>query len=674
LTARAAFKRPKKCLLAGIVTVAVALADPAKSAEAPTALPTKGPAVAPAYSWTGVYVGGHFGYGGGTFGPGTNPVPNQAVIFPSSVTGLVGGLQAGFNARFSNRVVLGLEGDVTFPSPPDLPALPPAPFHTTLDYLATARARIGYAFGSLLPYVTGGIAAGQTQVSTNDAAGNVIASKSATHLGWTAGAGVEYALAGRWTGILEYRTIDLGPRTYAVAVALPPTVAVDPRIHIVRLGLNYRLWDTLPWGSPGAPVLKATALPDSDNWNIHGQTTFIAQGYFRFRSPYQGANSLPGGGLGRETWTATAFVGRRLWDGGEFYFNPEIAQGFGLANTLGLGGFANGEAQKAGATFPRIRAQRYFLRQTFGFGGEQETVEDGPNQLAGKRDIDRLTLTIGRIAIGDIFDQNAYAHDPRSDFMNWALWSSAAYDFPADLPGFTRGAVAELNRKSWALRAGAFQVPSEPNSDTLTFKTGGAVGEYEQRYTLLGQAGKLRLGAFANRGRTGNYREALAIAAANPAIDINDAMNANRRQRPKYGFYVNVEQAINDTVGVFARASWNDGKNEILSFTDIDRSVSAGVSVAGRSWGRPNDRIGLGGAINGLSGAHRNFLAAGGLGLLIGDGALRYREEKILEAFYACSVSKSTTLTLDYQFVDNPAYNVDRGPVSIFAVRLHVEQ
>ena len=258
--------------------------------------------------------------------------------------------------------------------------------------------------------------------------------------------------------------------------------------------------------------------------------------------------------------------------------------------------------------------------------------------------------------------------------MNWAMWSSAAYDFPADLPGFTRGAVAELNRKDWTLRAGIFQVPEQPNSDVLIFKTGGAVVEWETRYSISDQPGKLRLGAFANRGQTGNYREAIAIAAADPTIDIN---TRNRQHAPspiqRMGFYINAEQAITKDVGVFARASWNDGRNEILSFTDIDRSLSGGISVKGAQWGRPNDTLGLGGAINGLSQAHRDFLAAGGLGLLIGDGALNYRPEEIIEAYYAISLAKWATMTFDYQFINNPAYNADRGPVSVFSGRLHAE-
>lgn len=623
--------------------------------------------------WTGWYVGGHFGYGMGTYGAMANPALNQAVLFPPSLTGFVGGFQAGYNVHLSNDIVLGLEADVTVPSPPDRPATGIAPFNTTIDYFGTVRSRIGYAFDDIVPYVTAGLASGRTTIHANDADGNAVASQSSMHVGWTVGAGVERALLARWTAKAEYNYIGLGSRTSSFDLASSNPITVDPRIHAFKAGLNYRLWDGLPLASPGMASLKKTSVPDSDDWSIHGQTTFIMQGYGRIRSPYQGPNSLPGSGQGRETWTATAFIGRRLWEGGEIYLNPELAQGFGLAGTLGLGGFSNGEAQKAGALYPRVRAQRYFLRQTFGLGGEQETVEDGPNQLAGKRDIDRITLTVGRFAIGDFFDANTYAHDPRADFMNWAIWSSAAYDFPADLPGFTRGAVVELNRKHWALRAGVFQVPEEPNSDVLVLKSGGAVVEFEGRYSILEQPGKVRIGAFANRGRTGNYREALTTSAANSAIDINDVMTSVRKLNWKSGFYVNAEQALAEDIGVFARASWNDGQNEILSFTDIDRSVSGGVSIKGVRWGRPDDTVGFAGAINGLSAAHRDFLAAGGTGLLIGDGALKYRTEKIFETYYAWRVNKSTTMTLDYQYIANPAYNADRGPVSIFAGRIHAE-
>ena len=637
-------------------------------------LPSKAPALKAVYDWTGFYVGGHFGYGDASFGGATNPLPLQGVLFPHSPTGLIGGFQMGYNRELANHLVLGVEADASFTSPEDSPALVEAPFNTTLDHVGSLRGRIGYAFGRWMPFVTGGFAWGHTHVDINaDPAtpGEVISVVGHYQPGWTAGLGLEFAVSGNWTAKLEYDYVDLARRTYDLSDFALPGVNVEPRVHLAKLGLNYQFGDSL-W-NPSAAADAKPVLPESDDWNVHAQATFLPQGYPSFRSPYAGTNSLPGSGQIQETWTTTAFLGVRLWDGGEFYFDPELAQGFGLNGTLGLAGFPNGEAQKAGAAFPKIRAQRYFIKQTFGLGGEQEEVADGPNQLAGKRDIDRVTLVVGRFAIGDFFDNNAYAHDPRADFMNWALWESAAYDFPADLPGYTRGAMIELNRKDWAVRGAFVEVPSEPNSDVLTFKTGGAVVEFEERHTLFDQPGKLRLGAFGNQGVTGNYRQALAIEATEPTQDINDVMASIRHVNPKYGFYANLEQQLIKDVGVFARASWNDGQNEILSFTDVDRSLSGGVSIKGSYWGRDNDTVGIGGVINGISAAHRDFLAAGGLGLLIGDGRLNYSPEQILEAYYAYQVTKNFTVTADYQFVGNPAYNADRGPVSIFSCRLHGE-
>ncbi|MBR0797908.1 carbohydrate porin [Bradyrhizobium jicamae] len=656
-------------IAAGAALGAAAFGASANAAD----LAVKSPVANTVYNWTGFYVGGHFGYGDGSLGPGTNLLPAQGVFFPRSTTGALGGFQAGYNHQFSNRVVLGVEADATFPDALDLVRRPTTSFNTSLDYVGTVRGRIGYAFGSWMPYVTGGFAWGHSAVRVNDAAGNAISEPGLYHTGWTAGAGAEFALSGNWTAKLEYDYVDLSRRTLDLADFGMPGVPIDPRLHLLKFGLNYQFGDS-PWSA----TPTQTRLPESSDWSVHGQTTFIAQGYPAFRAAYSGTNSLPPGGQIQQTWTTTAFLGVRLWEGGEFYFNPETAQGFGLNGTLGLAGFSNGEAQKAGAEYPKIRPQRYYFKQTFGLGGEQEDVEEGPNQVAGKRDIDRVTLVVGRFAVGDFFDGNSYAKDPRADFMNWAMWSSAAYDFPADLPGYTRGGLVELNRKDWAIRAGLFQVPDAPNSDVLTFSTNGGmtaggVVEFEDRYEIFAQPGKLRVGVFGNRGNTGNYSQALAIEATDPLQDINTVMAGIRKDNLKYGFYINAEQQVAKDVGVFGRLSWNDGRSEILSFTDIDRSLSGGVSIKGSFWGRPNDTIGVGGAINGLSASHRDFLAAGGLGLLIGDGALNYRNEGIFESYYAYQVNKSLTLTADYQFIANPAYNGDRGPVHIFSGRAHGE-
>jgi high affinity Mn2+ porin len=662
--------RTQTCALASVGLGMLGFAGSAAAAD----LPLKAPALKTVYDWTGFYIGGHVGYGGGSLGPGTNPVPEESFPFPPSLTGLIGGYQAGYNRQLSNHVVLGVEADASFGSPVDVPKLGTAPFNSTLDYISTVRGRAGYTFGRWLPYLTGGFAWGHSHVNLKDDAGSIFATPGQIHTGWTAGAGVEFAVSGNWSAKLEYDYIDLSRRMYDLGSFGLPNVNVDPNVHLVKLGVNYRFADA-PWAVTDSNG-DNTALPESDNWNVHAQTTFLPQTYPSFRSPYAGTDSLPGHGQTQGTWTTTAFLGVRLWQGGEFYFNPELAQGFGLNGTLGIAGFPNGEAQKAGAAEPKFRAQRYYLKQTWGLGGEQEDVADTANQLPGKRDIDRITLIVGRFAIGDFFDNNSYGHDPRADFTNWAIWSSVAYDFPADLPGYTRGAVAELNRKDWAVRAGVFEVPSAPNSDVLVLngKNFGTVIELEERYAPFDQPGKLRVGLFANNGNTANYRQALAIAGADPALDINTVVPGIRQENLKYGFYLNAEQQIVKDVGLFARLSWNDGQNEILSFTDVDRSASGGLAIKGSFWGRPNDTIGVGGAVNGLSSAHRDFLAAGGIGLLIGDGQLNnYRPEQIFETYYAYSVNPHFTVTADYQLITNPAYNADRGPVSVFSARLHGE-
>ena len=219
-------------------------------------------------------------------------------------------------------------------------------------------------------------------------------------------------------------------------------------------------------------------------------------------------------------------------------------------------------------------------------------------------------------------------------------------------------------------RSGYFLEQRESNAsefDMNLLRRGEYVMELEERYKLFGRPGKLRIIPWLNSVFAGSYRETLD----NPALDLDIAQT--RKSRIKYGYAVTLEQEVADGVGVFGRWSWNDGHNEIMAFTDIDRSLAGGVSIKGNSWGRKNDTIGIGGAINGLSPDHRDFIAAGGLGPLIGDGALNYRRERIFETYYAYALNKQITLTADYQFIVNPAYNADRGPVSIFSGRFHAE-
>ena len=384
-------------------------------------------------------------------------------------------------------------------------------------------------------------------------------------------------------------------------------------------------------------------------------------------------NSLSGANQAKNTVSATAFIGYRPWDGTDIYINPEITQGFGLSDhSWASRPFPSLKRKRQVFPMPRFDMARVYVQQTFGLGGEQETIEDGPNQIAGTKDISRLTIIAGRFAVTDFFDNNAYAHDGRTQFFNWNIDCCGAYDWTMDQISYTWGAMAELNQKFWAFRAGYFLVPVVSNVDDfdMKFPDGEYIGELELRYSLFSQPGKLRLMAWANRANMGSYAAALAEPITTPNYpDITLV----RQVRTNYGFVANLEQAITDDLGVFARATWSPGLDEIIGWTDCDESLSAGAVLKGTSWGRPDDKIGVAGVIEGLSPEARAYFAAGGLGILIGDGALNYRPEKVLETYYSFSLNKWSSLTFDYQFVDDPAYNADRGPVHIFAGRYHAE-
>lgn len=414
---------------------------------------------------------------------------------------------------------------------------------------------------------------------------------------------------------------------------------------------------------------RAQEIAPESRWSVHGQATLVWQGYGRIRSPYSGDNSLPAGGQGRETISLTPAIGVLLWPGTELYLNPEIFQGFGLASTHGLGGFANGEAQKGGSLEPKAYLARGFLRHTIGLGGEREKVEDGFNQVAGYRDVSRLTMTWGRFAVRDIFDQNTFASEPRVDFLNYSLWAAGAFDYAADQKGYGIGAASELNQKHWAFRVGLFRQPIHANAQSLSWdvgREGQLITEIELRHQALGLPGTLRLLGWGARSNAGSYREALA----DPQFDPEQSIVATRRLRTQYGYGINIEQSVAAGVGLFGRWSWRDAQSDVMSWTDIDSSLSAGVVVEGRLWGRGGDAWGLGLALNHLSRDHRDYTAAGGLGVTIGDGRIGYSGERILETYYSFAVAANAKLTLDYQLVVNPAYNLDRGPVSLFALRL----
>jgi high affinity Mn2+ porin len=425
---------------------------------------------------------------------------------------------------------------------------------------------------------------------------------------------------------------------------------------------------------PGIPVSPEEAEQvQPENWAIHGQSTNTWMLQPGFRSPYEDSQSLRAASNARETVDATLYAGIRPWSGAEFWFNPEIDQGFGLSDTFGVAGYPSGEAYKVGKVDPYFIIQRAFLRQTVDLGGDTEKLDPDLNQLAGTQTADRLVLTIGKYSVVDVFDTNKYAHDPRNDFLNWSIIDQGAFDYAANAWGYTYGAAAEWYQDWWTIRTGVFDSSIAPNSANLSpgISQGQFVMELEERHSLWAQPGKLKLLYWLTWARLGTYLDAIAQGEATGQTPSTAAV---RNPRTKDGVGLNLEQQITTDLGAFARASMSQGNVEEVDFTDINQSISAGLSLAGSRWGRSDDTVGLAGVVNRISHDGKLYLAAGGLGGIIGDGQLpNAGPEQILEAYYSIPIFSFAHMTLDYQFVNNPAYNRDRGPVSIFGMRFHVE-
>jgi high affinity Mn2+ porin len=697
----------------GLAIAATSVA-PTTSAFADDIMVTKAAPVSsgssPEYNWAGFYAGGNMGIGWGksnwNAAPGVSGSTNlfQTIDTFNEAGSFFAGAQAGYNYVLPNRILLGAEVDVSFPSFQTVPsgvnpfglsvggisaftspALGPVNLAETMLASGTVRGRIGYAPAHWLFYATGGFAWTYDQQSLTQVGGAGLSEAGFLwRLGWAAGAGVEVPVAPHWTARLEYLYTGYGNHNTAFFAGAQP-INSDFSVQELRAGLDYQ-FDNGAAVAAAPLVFKGPAAPVEDSLDFHGQTTFVYQGYPAFRSPYSGPNSLPGVSNGRETFDTTLFVGIRPWQDAEIWLDPEIDQGHGLADTHGVAGFPSGEAYKFGADYPYARLNRYFFRQTIDLGGDAQKVEDGINQFAMSTTANRLVFTVGKFGVVDIFDTNKYANSPKTDFLNWSLINAGTFDYAGDAWGYTYGAAAEWYVGRFAVRGGVFDMsasPAEAGGDSAaaygldpTFHQFEMVGEIEERHELWGQPGKFKVTGFVIRGNMGSFQDAINLAAM-PGMffgDPSDAVAAVRHYQSRPGVSINLEQQVNDWVGLFARAGWSDGSVEPWDFTDIDRTAQAGISLSGKKWGRPDDSIGVAGVVNGIAPVHQAYFAAGGSGILIGDGQLpSYGTEGIFETYYSYAITSATKVTFDYQFVANPAYATQRGPINFFAGRFHTE-
>jgi high affinity Mn2+ porin len=670
------------------------------------AMPLKASPLIAAYDWSGFYVGGHLGYAWGSSNWAATGADGNAfgslnlsrgIDFFSEYGSWNEGVQLGYNTMLGNRMVLGVEADFTFPALQDLSGISTGNAATyaggnvsytdTLLASGTIRGRIGYAPGNWLFYGTGGFAWTVDQFTLAQQSSGRSPQAEQLRVGWVAGAGVEFPIYGHWTGKVEYLFTQYSPGMVNLP-ALGDQIKSNLTLQEMRLGLNYQ------FGNPaflnGNP--KSPSVPAPDSFSFHGQATFTDQGYPAFRSGFpDGPYSLPQGGGNAQTFDLTFYAGIKLWKGAEFWADPEIDQGFGVGDAHGLAGFASAESYKAGFAEPYARVQRAFIRQTVELGGTPQKLDADINQFEATTTSDRLVLTVGKFQVVDLFDTNRYANNAKTDFLNWSSVNVGSFDYAGDSWAFTYGAAAEWFTGRWTLRGGAFDMSttpastgaygvlgagSDPNFHNLEF-----IGEIEERHELWGQPGKLKLGGYVISGQQGDFNQAVALFnqyGTNTPTSILDTaadywMNASRRYRNVPGIQFNMEQQVNDALGVFARAGYVDGRYEMWNNTDVSYSGQAGVAIKGTGWGRPDDTVGVSGVVNGISNAEVAWLNAGGLGILIGDGQgylPHPRLEKIIEAYYSYALTYAVKLSFDCQFIDNPAYNADKGPVYLFAGRI----
>jgi high affinity Mn2+ porin len=410
---------------------------------------------------------------------------------------------------------------------------------------------------------------------------------------------------------------------------------------------------------------------EQELFSLHFQSTMVTAYHPAFSAKYSGPNSLSSSSESATALVSTFYADRRLWPGGEFLFNPEISGGKGLSGTHGVAAFPTGIVYRVGDPAPVVYVARLAISQTFGLGGGRVANEAGANELADIRDRDVFAITVGRVSVEDVFDGNRYAHDATERFFNWGLFASGAWDYPADTRGYTWGVMADVAVDWWSARAGIALEPKSANAGTMDWRVGkshGLMAEYEARYTVSGQHGALSTLLFLNSANMGSYAQVLA----DPARYDNKIENTRQDGRLKYGMALSVEQQLRHGTGMFLRLSANDGATESWAFTEIDRSAAIGVVQDGALWHRERDEFGAAFVLNGLSSPHRAYLAGGGLGFILGDGALNYAPEVLFDTYYKLSLADNVSFSGIYQPVINPGYNRDRGPVHVITGRLHV--
>jgi high affinity Mn2+ porin len=422
------------------------------------------------------------------------------------------------------------------------------------------------------------------------------------------------------------------------------------------------------------PVFSQDTI--SRKFSFHLQSTLVPQYHVKFPAPYSGANSLERDEKTKMSVTATLFAAFRPCRNFYLVFDPEASGGKGLSGTTGVAGFPNGETYRVGNPHIQPFIARLYGMYRFPLSSKTGWVEDDLNQVHEKVPVDYISVIAGKFSLQDFFDNSSIAEDPRTQFLNWSIMSDGAWDYAANTRGYVEGLLVQSQVHNWIISIAETSVPTTANGSVMEWRgaqAGSTIVEADKEkaiYKNEKRYSSLHAGFFLNKARMGNYQQSVQTGLiTNLPPDITDSRQYGRT---KFGFYTGMDNHFH-AWHQFIKMSWSDGKNETWAFTEIDRSMATGIALDAVKWKRNKDRIGLAFSINGLSPDHRNYLAKGGYGFIIGDGKLNYGAEEILECYYSFNVSKYFYLSADYQFINRPAYNKDRGPVHCLALRFHLE-
>jgi len=415
-------------------------------------------------------------------------------------------------------------------------------------------------------------------------------------------------------------------------------------------------------------------LKDTRFW-LTGQANFVFQTHPDFHALYSGTHSLGPRYEKATSRVITLYTGVRVNHATEILVDLEEAGGTALSSGFGLAGDTNLDIVRN----PLLSKAPYLGRGMLHYvlALSEDKVENQRNALSLFPELPRrrLEFRVGKFSMPDFFDVNSVGSDTHFQFLNWTTDNNGAWDYAADTRGYTVGAVLDYEDRNWGFRFAEALMPKVSNGIDLVWKPWQAHAEnfeYELRRGVIpNKAGVLRLLAYSNSANMGVYRDQV-IQGKERGVTPDITEHPWHITR-KYGFGLNFEQNLTHYLTAFTRVGWDDGKTESFAYTEVDQTVAVGIGASGSWWHRKKDRAGIAMVSNAIKKDHQNYLAAGGLGFLLGDGHLRYGRENIFETYYTVHAWRGIYLAPGFQHINDPGYNRDRGPVSVPSFRAHIE-